>query len=292
MIKFTDLIEEVEILEEAFAPSIDKIKDAIVNKRVITIYYMGDEETSAGWRKIEPYVYGTRKNNDGVTRDYLRAYQLNGPSVSAKKVGKAKREMPGWRFFRIDRIKNWNVMGTETFNTPQDKYNPNGDKLMDKPITQADFTPGKPDEPTPIIPKPVKPGPEKPSEKPSDQPKPGGTPTKMPKAIVGTSPLKKALQSVWNAFPDKFVDLVKKAVSKVKSKVGGSKSTQYSKSRGDDSNLNESKGYTLIDAINEVLQEELVYRKRFPEPLDNDNKINVIKEAEIVSAINEAIRIF
>jgi hypothetical protein len=291
MIKFTDLIEEVEILEEAFAASSDRIIDSIENKRIITIYYMGDKENKPGWRQIEPYAYGTGQNKSG-TVEYVRAWQLGGPSVSAQKKGKLYRPMPGWRFFRADRIKNWNVSSNKTFDKPRPNFNFNGDKLMTKVIAIADFTPGETEPPTPIIPKPVKPGPEKPSEKPSDQPKPGGTPTKMPKAIVGTSPLKKALQSVWNAFPDKFVDLVKKAVSKVKSKVGGSKSTQYSKSRGDDSNLNESKGYTLIDAINEVLQEELVYRKRFPEPLDNDNKINVIKEAEIVSAINEAIRIF
>jgi hypothetical protein len=288
MIKFTDLIEDdQEILEEAFEASPDKITDSITNKRVITIYYMGDKENKPGWRKIEPYAYGTGTNKSG-TVEYVRAWQLGGPSVSAGKQGKQFRPMPGWRFFRVDRIKNWNVSSNQTFDKPRPNFNVNGDKLMTKIIALADFTPGEAEPPTPIKPKPVKPTPSKPGEKE----KPEDVPKEVPKAIVGTSPLKKALQSLWKLAPSNFADSLKKVVDKIKSKLPGGKSTQYSQSRDKDKPLNEVKEMSLINAINEVILEETLKKSKFHEPVESDNKTKILKESEMINAINDAIRIF
>lgn len=85
----------------------DPIVDAIVNKRVVSFYYKGDEEEAEGYRTgIEPVCYG--KNNN---IKYLRAWQKGGKSVSAEK-GDTKRQLPSWRFFRVDRIRSWEPTGT------------------------------------------------------------------------------------------------------------------------------------------------------------------------------------
>lgn len=143
-----------EFLEEGFSPSFDTIKDAVVNKRVITIYYMGDKETSPGWRTILPVYFGARVV-DGSKKDYIRAWQNKGKSV---------RGIPKWKLFRTDRIKNWNLSSNLSFNQPPDpRYNPSDDDWMkDGKYAQADFTPGATDKPeTPIKPATQKAAPKK-----------------------------------------------------------------------------------------------------------------------------------
>lgn len=111
------------------------IEDAIANKRVCRMYYQGDEEEEPGWRTgVKPVCYGSRKNVN-----YVRAWVSGGKTVSGQK-NPAKKALPGWRFFREDRIKNWQVQGTETFTVPpKTNFNPEGDKMMDKIIAIADF---------------------------------------------------------------------------------------------------------------------------------------------------------
>jgi predicted DNA-binding transcriptional regulator YafY len=113
----------------------DPIVDAIRNKRVVSFYYKGDKEEAPGYRTgIEPVCYGKRK---GIK--YLRAWQKGGKSVSAEK-GDKKRQLPSWRFFRVDRIRAWKPTGTETFTDPPSaNFNPYGDKLMDTILIVADF---------------------------------------------------------------------------------------------------------------------------------------------------------
>ena len=112
----------------------DPITDAVVNKRKVSFYYKGDKENKPGMRDIVwPVCYGTRQ---GVK--YVRAWLEKGVSVSTDKRGNAR---PGWRLYRIDRIRNWKVRGTETFNKPPDSnFNRNADKFMDAaPIAISKF---------------------------------------------------------------------------------------------------------------------------------------------------------
>ena len=149
----------------------DPIEDAVVNKRKISMYYMGDEENQPGLRDVIcPVCYGSKK---GV--EYVRAWQEKGVSVSAEKGGKAHRPMPGWRFFRVDRIRQWKVRGTETFNKePGPNFNKNADKMMDTIFAISDFNPGEEEPPSDIGPK-TSPTPKK--KAPKKQKTPTTTPT-------------------------------------------------------------------------------------------------------------------
>ena len=114
--------------------------DAITNKRYVKMYYQGDEEEAPGWRTdVEPVCYGSRK---GIK--YVRAWVGSGKSVSADK-DPTKKSLPGWRFFREDRIKKWEVDATRTFTQPpKADFNPKGDKLMDTIFCISDFAPDTP----------------------------------------------------------------------------------------------------------------------------------------------------
>jgi len=114
----------------------DDICDAITNKRFVKLYYQGDEEEAPGWRTdVQPVAYGSKK---GIK--YVRAWVGSGKSVSADK-NPQKKALPGWRFFREDRIKTWDVDATKTFKTPpRADFNPKGDKLMDSIFCISDFS--------------------------------------------------------------------------------------------------------------------------------------------------------
>ncbi len=117
----------------------DDFCDAIVNKRYVKMYYQGDEEEAPGWRTdVEPVAYGSKK---GVK--YVRAWVGSGKSVSGEKTP-TKKALPGWRFFREDRIKKWEVDATRVFTKPpSSNFNPKGDKLMDTIFCISDFAPDK-----------------------------------------------------------------------------------------------------------------------------------------------------
>ena len=125
----------------------DPYEDAIINKRVVSFEYMGDKENAPGVRTgVEPVCYGVTKN-----KKYIRAWQSSGDTTS---------KVPAWKFFRVDRIKNWKPTGTETFNTPPSaNFNPNGDKHIDKIIAIADFSPEDQEPASPFGPKPKPTGP-------------------------------------------------------------------------------------------------------------------------------------
>lgn len=123
----------------------DKIIDAVQNKRVVTIYYQGDEEIAAGKRDIEPVCYGSDKG-----KLYLRAWQISGTSVS----GDNKTAKTNWRFFRVDRISSFKVKGNETFNVQRPNFNNTGDHHITRVIAISDFKPDQtPVSPTITIPK-------------------------------------------------------------------------------------------------------------------------------------------
>tara|TARA_R110002051_G_C8629299_1_gene484524 strand:- start:477 stop:842 length:366 start_codon:yes stop_codon:yes gene_type:complete len=99
--------------------------NAIKNKKITTIYYEGDTINNPGWRTIEPVCAGTTKRNNPV----LRAWQTEGVTDT---------EIPGWKFFRLDRIRNWQQT-MDDFDEVRPNYNPNGDKSMNQVWLNAKF---------------------------------------------------------------------------------------------------------------------------------------------------------
>jgi len=116
------------ILEVA---SIDSIVDAIKKKNKIVIYYDGDEPGGRGLRQIEPVCFGYSKADNPV----LRAWDEEGSSHTAYK---GEQPLPGWRFFRVDKILSFSPTG-DKFDTPKPNYNPDGDRSMSRVIINAKF---------------------------------------------------------------------------------------------------------------------------------------------------------
>jgi predicted DNA-binding transcriptional regulator YafY len=119
------------ILEVA---SIESIVDAIKNKKIVSIYYQGDESdgySGKGLRIIEPVCLGSSKADNKV----LRAWDLEGVSYTA---AKGEQPLPSWRLFRVDKISSFNPTG-ENFSEMRPGYNVNGDKSMKSVIINAKF---------------------------------------------------------------------------------------------------------------------------------------------------------
>ena len=103
---------------------VEDVNDAIDNhKRIIINYHTKGEDNNTGARVIEVYAYGLTKAGNPV----IRCFQPYGDTTS---------RVPSWKFFRLDRISEWQPT-EQTFNRPADFYyknlgefNPNGDETM------------------------------------------------------------------------------------------------------------------------------------------------------------------
>lgn len=103
---------------------VNQVTDAIdSHKRVIINYHTRGEDNNTGARVIEVYAYGLTKAGNPV----IRAFQPYGDTTS---------RVPSWKFFRLDRISEWQPT-EQVFNRPADFYyknlgefNPNGDETM------------------------------------------------------------------------------------------------------------------------------------------------------------------
>jgi hypothetical protein len=114
------------ILKEAV--STNSITNSIENKYRVTINYEGDPShgVAPGLRTIEVYAYGLTSAGNPV----IRAYQPYGDTAT---------KVPGWKFFRIDRIKSWKPTYS-LVTTPAPGFNPSGDRSMSEVYSIADFT--------------------------------------------------------------------------------------------------------------------------------------------------------
>ena len=111
--------------------SLDSIIDAIKGRKVVIIYYDGDEPGGRGIRQIEPVCLGVSKAGNKV----LRAWDSEGASHTAYK---GEKPLPGWRLFRLDKILSNKPTG-EVYNDPKPGYNFKGDKSMVSVIINAVF---------------------------------------------------------------------------------------------------------------------------------------------------------
>lgn len=114
------------ILKESV--STNSITDSIENKYQVTINYEGDPShgIAPGLRTIQVYAYGLTSAGNPV----IRAYQPYGDTAT---------KVPGWKFFRIDRIKSWKPTYA-LVTTPAPGFNPSGDRSMSTVYSIADFT--------------------------------------------------------------------------------------------------------------------------------------------------------
>ena len=122
------LIQSLKSLIIKEAVSRDTIADAIRNKKVITIFYAGDQTINKGYREIEPVAFGPHNVSGNVV---LRAWQVRGSSDTPE-------NQPGWRLFRLDKINNSSPTN-DTFETPRPYFNPKGDKHISQVFEIAKF---------------------------------------------------------------------------------------------------------------------------------------------------------
>jgi predicted DNA-binding transcriptional regulator YafY len=113
------------------AASIDDVRSSIRNKKIMIIYYDGEDNGGKGYRTIEPVCLGLSKRGNFV----LRAWEIEGSSFSAKNKGNI---LPGWRLFRLDKIFTYRPT-MDNFYTMRPNYNPGGDKSMERVFINAKF---------------------------------------------------------------------------------------------------------------------------------------------------------
>lgn len=111
--------------------SMETVMKAVKNRQRCIIYYDGDEPGGRGLREIEPVAFGLSKRGNKV----LRAWEISGASHRGY-LG--KRVLPGWRFFRLDKILMMKPTG-ETFDQPRPNFNATGDKSMESIIIISKF---------------------------------------------------------------------------------------------------------------------------------------------------------
>ncbi len=112
--KLYNIVENL-ILETA---SRNNIMKCITDRRIAEVYYDDDQDPGGeGKRWIEIVCYGSSLADN----DVVRAYQLRGDTKTIE---------PGWKLFRVDRFLGDIKVLEDTFNTPRQNFNPNGDKSM------------------------------------------------------------------------------------------------------------------------------------------------------------------
>jgi hypothetical protein len=111
------LLLEKTFLNEGIA-TVSNVNDAIDNLKQVEIRYnSGGEPVATGRRIIYPVAYGVTKSGNPV----IRAFEP---------YGDTKTKTPAWKFFRLDRIKQWRPL-SKTFNGVKlEGFNENGDETM------------------------------------------------------------------------------------------------------------------------------------------------------------------
>jgi len=112
--------------------SIESIGDAIDRKKVVSIYYDGDEPGGRGLRTIEPVCLFVDRRSGNTN---LCAWDREGAS---HKVAVGDGYLPFWRLFRLDKILSWNPTG-ENFTEMRPGFNQQGDRRASRIIYLAKF---------------------------------------------------------------------------------------------------------------------------------------------------------
>jgi predicted DNA-binding transcriptional regulator YafY len=121
-----------QFLLENVDQTIEKLEDIVANKIVCSVDYKGEDPNDPlrGIRFIEPYTVGISEKG----QTYLRAWLIKGVSKTGRKN---PRLVPGWRLFRVDRIKAINPT-LQKFTVPKKGYN-DQDSAMEEILFTASF---------------------------------------------------------------------------------------------------------------------------------------------------------
>lgn len=123
---FEEIVRETFLINESV--SINGINDAINGMHPVWMTY-DDEQGGSGKnrRLIYPVAYGLTTKGNPV----IRAFQPQGSSKRGLTTPPNDREYPKWKYFRVDRIKNWRMISSRTFSdVGLDGFNENGDDSM------------------------------------------------------------------------------------------------------------------------------------------------------------------
>lgn len=122
-------------MEEAFLnegiATVSNVNDAINNLNQVEIRYnSGGEGVAMGRRIIYPVAYGLTKAGNPV----IRAFEP---------YGDTKTKVPAWKFFRLDRLKQWRPLKKTFKGENLVGFNENGDETMSVVYNIANIA-GKP----------------------------------------------------------------------------------------------------------------------------------------------------
>lgn len=130
---FEEIVKQTFLINESI--SINGINDAINGLHPVWITY--DDEQGGGGkarRLIYPVAYGLTSKGNPV----IRAFQPQGSSKRGLTTPPNDREMPQWKYFRIDRIKFWRVVSSQKFDGDRlEGFNQEGDDSMSMVYTIA-----------------------------------------------------------------------------------------------------------------------------------------------------------
>ena len=130
---FEEIVNESSLITEDV--SVNSITSAINGLHPAWITY-DDKKGGKGKarRLIYPVAYGTTTAGNPV----VRAFQPQGSSKRGLTTPPNDREYPKWKYFRVDRIKFWRTVNSNTYN-PEELvgFNESGDKSMSVVYTIA-----------------------------------------------------------------------------------------------------------------------------------------------------------
>ena len=123
---FEEIVVETSLLTESV--SVDSVTNAINGLHPAWITY-DDKNGGKGKarRLIYPVAYGTTSAGNPV----IRAFQPQGSSKRGLTTPPNNREYPKWKYFKLDNIKFWRTINSNTYN-PEELvgFNEDGDKSM------------------------------------------------------------------------------------------------------------------------------------------------------------------
>lgn len=115
---FLGLLQKKLLNESASVENVTRAMDN--HSKVIINYHTKGKNEHTGTRVIEPVAYGLTKAGNPV----IRAYQPYGDTTT---------KIPGWKFFRLDRISYWEETTSKFDKVPDfnvDELNADGDETM------------------------------------------------------------------------------------------------------------------------------------------------------------------
>ena len=123
---FEEIVLESSLLTEGI--SVDSITNAINGLHPTWITY---DDTKGGGGKARRLIYPVAYGLTSAGNPVVRAFQPQGSSKRGLTTPPNDREYPKWKYFRVDRIKFWRTVNSNTYNTDElVGFNEEGDKSM------------------------------------------------------------------------------------------------------------------------------------------------------------------